>query len=101
MACRLRPHSAFFGYDVGSEPLPRTTTGKIKRHEVERHLREKQRAAADVGDAREAAAAWADDPKAAAVAGVIARRARRATLSAESNLELDLGLDSMERVELI
>jgi long-chain acyl-CoA synthetase len=48
------------------------------------------------------ASAWADDPQANAAAEVIARRGRSGgSIGPESNLELDLGLDSMERVELI
>jgi len=100
-AIHLPPHKRVLGYDVWFEPLPRTTTGKLKRHEIERRLREKRRAAADPGEHASSPAAWAGDSKAEAVAAVIARRARNARVSPESNLELDLGLDSMERVELI
>ena len=35
----LPAHKRILSYDISLEPLPRTTTGKIKRHEVERRLR--------------------------------------------------------------
>ena len=37
--CILPPHKRVLGYEVWFEPLPRTTTGKLKRHEIERRLR--------------------------------------------------------------
>ena len=43
---------------------------------------------------------WGDDSHAAAAAAVIARRAQGRTVTPDSNLELDLGLDSMDRLEL-
>jgi long-chain acyl-CoA synthetase len=97
----LPPHKRVLGYDVWFEPLPRTTTGKLKRHEIERRVRQKHHATAtrDHFDAHESA--WADDPHALAAAAVIASRAKGARVTPTANLELDLALDSMERVELI
>jgi long-chain acyl-CoA synthetase len=101
----LPPHKRVLGYDVSFDALPRTTTGKLKRHEIERQLRQRQRAAAraapDATDAASRAALWADDEHAQAAVDVIAGRARGGEVVAGANLELDLGLDSMERVELI
>ena len=51
LAVGLPPHKRVLGYDIWFEPLPRTTTGKLKRHEVERRLKEQQRAAAQPPDA--------------------------------------------------
>lgn len=95
----LPPHKRVLGYELWFEPLPRTTTGKLKRHEIERRLRQKRHDA----KASQAAAShvWSDDEHAAAAAAVIARRAKGAAVVPDANLELDLALDSMERVELI
>jgi long-chain acyl-CoA synthetase len=97
----LPPHKRVLGYDVWFEPLPRTTTGKLKRHEIERRVKQKQHDA----DRRRRAALderqWHGDAHAVEAAAIIVRRARSAPVTPDANLELDLGLDSMERVELI
>jgi long-chain acyl-CoA synthetase len=97
----LPPHKRILGYEVSFEPLPRTTTGKLKRHEIRGRLvrasRETDAADADVS----VHGAWAGDSHAMAAVAVIVRRAKGAAVAPRSNLELDLGLDSMERVELI
>jgi len=114
LAAGLPPHKRVLGYDISFEPLPRTTTQKIKRHEVERRARDRQRVSTP-GDETPLDAAdqsWLDEPHPAAVVAVI--RARLNSLPAlraggyvsarvrpDANLELDLGLDSMERVELL
>lgn len=98
----LPNHKRVLGYDVWFEPLPRTTTGKLKRHEIEKRLRQKQRESARPrGEAPAADAQWADDAHTSVAVAVIANRAKGAAIAPASNLELDLGLDSMERVELI
>lgn len=99
----LPPHKRVLGYDVWFEPLPRTTTGKLKRHEIAKRLRQKHRdrGPREVDDATSTTGPWADDPHAQAALSVIARRAKGGAVTPTSNLELDLGLDSMERVELI
>ena len=104
LAHGLPPHKRVLGYDIWFEPLPRTTTQKIKRHEVEQRVRERQRTASlDVEmpispDDR----AWMDQPRSAAVVAVIQGRLKQGgRLFPDANLELDLGFDSMERVELL
>jgi long-chain acyl-CoA synthetase len=97
----LPPHKRVLGYDVWFESLPRTTTGKLKRHEIERRVKQKHHDA----DRRRRVAPnetqWHGDTHAVDAAAIIARRARGAPVTPDANLELDLGLDSMERVELI
>jgi long-chain acyl-CoA synthetase len=103
-AVGLPAHKRVLGYDIWFEPLPRTTTQKIKRHEVERKLRERQQRAAAQMEAPVPAAdlEWMEQPHASAVIGVIRGRAKEGSrLFPDANLELDLGLDSMERVELL
>ena len=43
LPCGLPAHKRVLGYDIWFEPLPRTTTQKMKRHEIERRVRERQR----------------------------------------------------------
>ncbi len=104
LAVGLPSHKRVLGYDIWFEPLPRTTTGKVKRHEVERRLKEQRLVAAKPAEASVSPEdqAWLGDPHVDAAIGVIRARARAgAHVRPEANLELDLGLDSMERVELL
>jgi long-chain acyl-CoA synthetase len=100
----LPAHKRVLGYDVWMEPLPRTTTGKLKRFEIERRVRsgEHARAAAPDAGLSEADQEWSERPDVAPVLAVIQKAAHRGVLARpDANLELDLGLDSMERVELL
>lgn len=103
LAVGLPAHKRVLGYDIWFEPLPRTTTQKIRRHEVERRVRERQRTAGHaVPTSDPADREWMEQPQPAAIIGVIKGRLKEgARLFPDANLELDLGLDSMERVELL
>jgi long-chain acyl-CoA synthetase len=125
LSVALPAHKRILTYDITLEALPRTTTGKIKRHEVERAARERA-AAAKADDSRELTAderQWLEgDQEPAglktgrstlmdAINTRLAPRHARGdpeprrrvdrTVRPDDNLELDLGLDSMERVELL
>ena len=100
----LPHHKRVLGYEIWREPLPRTTTGKIKRFEIERRVRaEAQAKAAPGGPAlADADRAFLERPELAPILDMIARPLRPGmVLTPDANLELDLGLDSMERVELL
>jgi len=97
-------------YEIWQEDLPRTTTRKIKRFEVEKRVRANQ--VRRVDDNSELPAerpltademAWLDQPDVQRVLKIVRQAARTAppTLRPTHNLELDLGLDSMQRVELL
>ncbi len=97
----LPAHKRVLGYDVWFEPLPRTTTGKLKRHEIARRVKERRHEAA-AQSTTPAQADWLEgDAHAALVVELLAKRANNRAIAPDSNLELDLGMDSMERVELI
>lgn len=100
----LPAHKRVLGYEVWMEPLPRTTTGKLKRFEIERRVREHatNREAGAAPVVTDADRAWAESPEVAPVVAIIQRVARGGAIARpDANLELDLGLDSMERVELL
>lgn len=107
LSVQLPPHKRILGYDITLEPLPRTTTRKLKRFAVERLLRERE--AADAASASKASASGGAsagptvaDPVAARVLWEMRHAIRSdAPLSMGAHLELDVGLDSMERVELL
>jgi long-chain acyl-CoA synthetase len=97
-------------YEIWQEDLPRTTTRKIKRFEVEKRVKANQ--ARKVDDDRELPAerpltgdetAWLEQPDVQRALTIVREAARTAppALRPTHNLELDLGLDSMQRVELL
>jgi len=98
------------GYEIWQEDLPRTTTRKLKRFQIEKRVRANQGKAggqdADVPTERpltEEDQAWLEQPEVQRGLTVIRENVRNAPekLKPTDNLELDLGLDSMQRVELL
>jgi long-chain acyl-CoA synthetase len=99
----LPAHKRILTYDIWMEPLPRTSTGKVRRHQIEKRLREQsvvasQDAQAPLSDAEQA---WLATPAHAEAMTVITTRLKRDHIRPDANLDLDLALDSMERVELL
>jgi long-chain acyl-CoA synthetase len=97
-------------YEIWQEDLPRTTTRKIKRFEVEKRVKANQARRVDEDSElpveRPLTAdevAWLDQPNVQRALKIVREVARTAppTLRPTHNLELDLGLDSMQRVELL
>ena len=103
LSVQLPAHKRILSYDISLETLPRTTTGKIRRHEVERHVHERAATSADATakPLSDEDRAWLSAADNAEAVSVIAARLSRPDISPQANLELDLGLDSMERVELL
>jgi long-chain acyl-CoA synthetase len=102
-------------YEIWQEDLPRTTTRKIKRFEVEKRVKASQISSVRtrrVDDDAELPAerplsvdemAWLDQPQVQRALKIVREAARTSppSLRPTHNLELDLGLDSMQRVELL
>jgi long-chain acyl-CoA synthetase len=97
-------------YEIWQEDLPRTTTRKIKRFEVEKRVRANQ--AKKLADDSELPsekpltadeAAWLDQLDVQRALKIVRESARSAppNLRPTLSLDLDLGLDSMQRVELL
>jgi long-chain acyl-CoA synthetase len=104
LSVSLAPPKRVLGYEVSMEPLPRTSTGKLKRFEIERRVQQTAEARAKGPDAAvtDEDREWAARPEIAPIVAVIQRAARDGAIARpDSNLELDLGLDSMERIELL
>jgi long-chain acyl-CoA synthetase len=97
LAVALPVDKRVLGFDVVMAPLPRTTTGELKRDEVAR-VYEVRRSASEARVPPEAI----DDEHVARIVSLVERRVRPGVaVSPRSNLELDLGFDSMDRVELL
>ena len=97
-------------YEIWQDSLPRTTTRKLKRFEIEKRVRV-NRAEGRSGDTEvssekplsEEDAAWVEQPEVQRALKIIreAAKNRPQSIGPSDNLELDLGLDSMQRVELL
>ena len=112
-------------YDIWQEALPRTTTRKLKRFEIEKQVRELKQnnggGDSDVGTEKERPLTgdeqlWLQREDVKRALGIIRESSIREssresslesspnrldTIHPGHNLELDLGLDSMQRVELL
>ncbi len=111
LSSRVPSTKRILSYEIWQEDLPRTTTRKIKRFEVERRVSENQakgdvESGAEVTPERkftEADRAWLAHPEVQRAMTVIreASKTKKDDIHPNDNLDLDLGLDSMERVELL
>jgi len=108
LSAKLASTKRISSYEIWQEDLPRTTTRKLKRFEIEKRVRGKSRAG--VSDPLDPArtissedAAWLEQPPVQRALKVIREYAANApeNLRPGDNLELDLGLDSMRRVEAL
>ncbi|MGA8491190.1 MAG: AMP-binding protein [Terriglobales bacterium] len=97
-------------YEIWQEALPRTTTRKLKRFEIEKRVRANQAAGrsgdSDIGTERPLSAeerAWLEQSEVRRALDIVreASRIKPQIIRPGDNLELDLGLDSMQRVELL
>jgi len=97
-------------YDIWQEDLPRTTTRKLKRFQIEKKVREQQAKGgedeAEIGIEKPVTddeRAWLEGEDVERALAIIRESARNQldSIRPAHNLELDLGLDSMQRVELL
>ena len=95
-------------YEIWQEDLPRTTTRKLKRHEIAKRVKKQSAQASDQPLAADRPLspedqAWLEEPDVQRAITIIRENAKGAptVIRPADNLELDLGLDSMQRVELL
>ena len=104
---QLPSNKRILSYDIWQEDLPRTTTRKLQRFAIEAMFRERSQTAgaAPEESTRKATPeeeAWASRPDVERVLASIAAASKGdGRVTPDANIELDLGLDSMERVELL
>jgi len=95
---RLPSDQRVVRYEISFDPLPRGTAHQVERQEVERRVRARQQPDLAM---RAADHEWLGEPHAAAAVSLIQARVKGGRVWPDANLELDLGLDSLERVELL
>ncbi len=99
ISSRLPSYMRLKGYTLHHEPLPRTPLGKLRRFMVRDLLKPKRSAA---GTQREEDAALRGDEIGSKVVDCISSLVReKIPVRAADNLELDLGLDSLAKIELV
>jgi long-chain acyl-CoA synthetase len=107
LSAKLPSTKRIGGYEIWQEDLPRTTTRKLKRFEIEKRVQAGKRdASGELTVSRpltEEETAWLDQPDVQRALNVIREYAtgKPEQIRPGDNLELDLGLDSMLRVELL
>lgn len=106
LSAELPSTKRILSFDLWPDPLPRTTTRKLKRFEIQRRVmageRSEQEPASTVEEPTAEEAIWLAQPEVQkAVAMIRAASKTKKPVLPTSNLELDLGFDSMERVELV
>ena len=106
LSAKLPSTKRIAGYEIWQEDLPRTTTRKLKRFEIEKRVKagKRQEAGAEIAKplTREDTA-WLEQPDNQRALRIIREYSpsHPENISPADNLELDLGLDSMRRVELL
>ena len=112
LSVSLPPHKRVLGFDISMDPLVRTTTGKLKRHENHKRYSAGQRVRPALpgspkpGEGGSGRVRPTDDERLPPHVADMVRAVREIAnkpvdVRPESNFELDLGLDSLERVELL
>ena len=106
LSAKLPSTKRILGYEIWQDDLPRTSTRKIKRFEVEQRVKRGEGTQAVAASPRQLTpeeTEWMQQPSVSKALGIIqaASKLKKDTPSPTDNLELDLGLDSMERVELL
>ncbi len=106
LSAKLPATKRILSYEIWQDDLPRTTTRKIKRFEVEQRVKRgegKQAQASAERKFTEEDTEWLQRPRVSKAVAIIrdAAKQKKDHIHPADNLELDLGLDSMERVELL
>ncbi|MCL4523483.1 MAG: 1-acyl-sn-glycerol-3-phosphate acyltransferase, partial [Acidobacteria bacterium] len=107
LSVQLPAMKRVLSYDIWNEDLPRTTTRKLKRFQIQERVLaggapgETTEPSSAARPVREEDVVWAAEPRVARALDMV-RAATRSpdSVHPDANIELELGLDSMERVEL-
>jgi long-chain acyl-CoA synthetase len=107
LSAKLPSTKRIGSYEIWQDDLPRTTTRKVKRFEVEKRVKAER---TSIGPTEIASAdlsaddsTWLQQRDVEEALKIIREHARTkpGVIRPSDNLELDLGLDSMQRIELL
>ena len=112
LSAQLPATKRILSYEIWQHELPRTTTRKLKRFEIEQRVRREQesgqveeegQAAAEGRPLSEEDQLWLERPAAQRALRIVGEETRSGSgqIRPSDNLELDLGLDSIQRIELL
>lgn len=109
LSAKLPSTKRILSYDIWQEDLPRTTTRKLKRFEIRRRVQQRLGDSINDGHSLSAQRAFSENDRLWLAAPAVQRAMnaireaskKKEEIHPDDNLELDLGLDSMERVELV
>jgi long-chain acyl-CoA synthetase len=109
LSAQLPSTKRILSYDIWPDELPRTTTRKLKRFEIRRRFLEKGTGTPDASQPltshRQSSnedRLWLENADVQQAMSVIRASSKKdREIHPDDNLELDVGLDSMERVELV
>ncbi len=95
---QLPPHKRVRSFEIRRDPLPRTTTRKIKRFELQKEVEGRGPQGEEAKFEQDSPP---DSPVEARVFELIRKTGKTAVVNRAMNLELDCGFDSLERVEFL
>jgi long-chain acyl-CoA synthetase len=103
MSSKLPKYKRLMSYQIQTDPLPYTTTQKIRRLELKRSVEsgEQHNVEAEPVKVTPADQALMESAVGQEVLSCLRESYHRDAIRLDMNLELDLGFDSMERVELM
>ncbi|PYY21566.1 MAG: hypothetical protein DMG62_17755 [Acidobacteria bacterium] len=107
LSAQLPSTKRILSYDIWQEDLPRTTTRKLKRFQIRQRVTKNEKGTAEQPLSAERKFSdedrlWLSAQDVQQAMTVIRSTSKKeGEIHPEDNLELDLGLDSMERVELL
>ena len=111
LSAQLPATKRILSYEIWQHELPRTTTRKLKRFEIEQRVRREQESGQleeegglpDAPPLSEEDQLWLERPEVQRALAIVRQESRSdsGSIRPADNLELDLGLDSIQRVELL
>ena len=108
LSAKLPSTKRISGYEIWQQDLPRTSTRKLKRFEIEKRVREESasRPGTELASSKPVTpeeTTWLEDPEVQKALNIIREYSPTHPRSIQpgDNLELDLALDSMRRIELL
>ncbi|HWC17991.1 MAG TPA: AMP-binding protein [Terriglobales bacterium] len=109
VSAQLPSTKRILSYDIWQEDLPRTTTRKLKRFEIRKRVLQKRSGGSESVEPLSSERklnredrTWLENAGVQQALAVMRQASKKqGDIHPDDNLELDLGLDSMERVELV